>query len=89
MKTPSKVNQAWDLKSLESFFNSVPSLPTEPLKLNVICLVTDLPAFIQSHLEICGLHNGDPNYEKYYERLIQVRDYVTRVNNQQHEHAIY
>ncbi|MFZ4521475.1 MAG: DUF6965 family protein [Bacteroidales bacterium] len=65
----------WQLKELEDFFNSA-TLPTEPLKLNVVCHITNLRAFIDSHLDILKANNGKETFLPYLNRLHQLKEWV-------------
>lgn len=74
MKTTTEKTE-WKITELETFFDNA-ILPTEPLKINVTCHITDMRAFINSHIEVCRLHDGDTNYLAYLERLYHLKEWI-------------
>lgn len=74
MKTAS-VKTEWNIKELEKFFNET-TLPTVPIKLNVVCHITNLRAFIDSHIEIVKANFERPTFEPYLQRLQQLKAWI-------------
>lgn len=68
--------ESWDIAKLENFFKNTP-LPSAPVKLNPWTAIIDISLFITSHLEVIKLNNGIKNYEPYYTRLIELKNYLS------------
>lgn len=66
----------WDIAALEVFFNSS-ALPTGSIKLDECTTIVDIPMFLDSHLSIVKVHNGNPTFHPYYDRLIKLTEIFT------------
>lgn len=66
-------NKLWDIESLESFFANLPALPNKPIILNQGITITDIQAFINSHLAVLKANNGKKKFKPYFERLEVLR----------------
>jgi hypothetical protein len=65
----------WNIKELETFFNEN-KLPAPPIKLNVVCHITNVRAFIDSHLDILKTNFERPTFEPYLFRLQQLKQWI-------------
>ena len=69
-------NETWDQEiTMERFFQLI-KLPDEPIKLDKITTIIDLPLFIKSHLDIVKAQNGKKRYEPYLDRLKFLRSMI-------------
>jgi hypothetical protein len=65
----------WDIETLEKFFKEN-TLPPPPIKLNVVCHITNVRAFIDSHIDILKENEGKETYLPYLQRLYQLKDWI-------------
>lgn len=74
--------QNWnnDIAELENYFANI-ELPTQPVKLNKCCIITDSSTFIESHFATVKLNNGKKTFLAYLNRLFDLRNILGRVNN--------
>lgn len=63
-----------DLSELEQFFG-IAKLPAE-VQLDGGTKITDVPRFIESHLEVLRNNNDKPIYEVFYQRLLKLKSLV-------------
>jgi len=64
------LNESWekDITELENYFTGIP-IPTQPVKLNQCCTITDFSLFIESHLATVIANNGKRAFLPYLNRL--------------------
>jgi hypothetical protein len=60
-----------DIAELETYFAGI-TLPTEPIRLTAGVTITDLPKFIDSHLNTLKANNGNPTFIATLKRIEQV-----------------
>jgi hypothetical protein len=65
-----------DISELETYFTGI-TLPTEPIRLTAGETITDLPKFIDSHLNTLKANNGNPTYIATLNRIEQVYNIIT------------
>jgi hypothetical protein len=70
--------EKWNIEELELFFNSV-KLPEPPIKLNPVCVITNVRGYIDFHLDIVNANNGKETFLPYLKRLNQLKDLI--INN--------
>lgn len=68
-----------DISELETYFAGI-TLPTEPIRLTVGETITDLPKFIDSHLNTLKANNGNPTFIAALNRLQGFKNQL--LNNQ-------
>lgn len=64
-----------ELSDLEIFFDNT-KLPSEPVRLDPCCRVTDIPLFIKTHMSISKHQIKNSRYKPYFQRLIQFRNSI-------------
>jgi hypothetical protein len=64
-----------DIAELETYFAGI-TLPTEPIRLTAGVTITDLPKFIDSHLNTLKANNGNPTYIATLNRLLQLKNII-------------
>ncbi|MBA7516158.1 hypothetical protein ES705_08203 [subsurface metagenome] len=71
--------ESWEqnIAELERFFKTV-TLPGNPVRLNGCEVITDIKEFVNSHLAIVKAQNGNPTYKPYIERLIELKEILTK-----------
>ena len=57
-----------DITELENYYTGI-TLPTQPVKLNGCCTITNCASFIESHLATVKANNGNRTYKTYLNRL--------------------
>ena len=64
------MRECWeqDIKELENYFAET-TIPTQPVKLDGCCTITDCSSFIESHLATVKSNNGNRTYKTYLNRL--------------------
>jgi hypothetical protein len=67
---------AQSITDLETFFSSI-ELPNEPIKINKHSTITNVPLFIESHLQIVKANNGINTFLPYLNRLRELKNYLT------------
>jgi len=69
--------QNWSnaIAELENYFASI-KLPTQPVKLNEFCTITDCSLFIENHIAIIKENKGKPTFLPYLERLKELKQYL-------------
>lgn len=75
MEQEKKSTGQWNIKELENFFKNT-TLPSPPVKLNPWTTIIDIPLFITSHLSIVKENNGIHNYKPYFNRLLELKNYL-------------
>lgn len=72
-----EIEENWDreITELETYFNSV-SLPEIPLRINQWTLITEVPAFVKSHLANVKINNGKERFLPYLHRLQELRNHL-------------
>jgi len=70
VKPQPEKQQHWqqDIDELETYFAGI-ALPTEPIRLTAGVTITDLPQFIDSHLNTLKANNGNPTFIAALNRL--------------------
>jgi hypothetical protein len=71
-----KPRVSWDIKQLQNFFENTVKVDS-PLRLNQCCVITDVPLFIQSHMDIIRANDGTETYAPYYQRLRLVKEILS------------
>ncbi|MCC4230034.1 DUF6965 family protein [Zunongwangia profunda] len=61
-----------DIKELEAFFTKM-RLPPKPVRLNQCTLITNIPKFIESHINTVKKYNGKERFLPYLNRLKELR----------------
>ncbi|PWV56088.1 hypothetical protein [Chitinophaga sp. S165] len=61
-----------EIQEMEEFFKTA-DLP-ETIELSAGSVITNVPAFIFSHLQIIKLRKGVGIFEVFYDRLLQVKE---------------
>jgi len=61
-----------DINELKEFFKAIP-LPSGPYRLSNCETITNVPLFIENHLEIVRAQNGKPCYRPYLDRLNKLK----------------
>ena len=64
-----------DIDELERYFAGI-ALPTEPIQLTAGVTITDLPKFIDSHLNTLKANNGNPTFIAALNRLLQLKNII-------------
>lgn len=76
-KTEVEPTQAttWDteIKDLETYFSNI-TIPLSPLKLYHNSIITDIPIFIESHINTVKTHNGNETFKPYLIRLNDLKN---------------
>lgn len=69
---------AWDkdINELQLFFSGR-RFPSEPIMICKDITLTDIPLFVESHLDIVKAQNGNPVYLSYLVRLKALKQYLT------------
>jgi hypothetical protein len=67
-----------EIQEMEEFFKTA-DLPTT-IELGPGSVITDVPAFVYSHLQIIKLRKGVGIFEAFYDRLVIVKEKLTGVN---------
>jgi len=80
MKTQT-VKTDWNIKELEMFFNET-KLPPPPIKLNPVCVITNVRGFVDSHFEIIKANWERPTFEPYLQRLHQLKKLIENSKQQ-------
>jgi len=64
------MRECWeqDIKELENYFAET-TIPTQPVKLDGCCTITDCSSFIESHLVTVKANNGNRTYKTHLNRL--------------------
>ncbi|MBS4057376.1 MAG: hypothetical protein KGZ82_08675 [Bacteroidales bacterium] len=75
--TVQPLNWSLELSNLEHHFNSIP-IPSQPIIINHCCTLTDIPAFIASHLSTLRANSGNPYFLPYLSRLIEVKHALSK-----------
>lgn len=70
----------WNITELKDFFENK-DITQEQVKLNNCSTIIDLNKFIKSHLTIVKAQNGKQVYYPYYQRLVQLREYLEILKN--------
>jgi hypothetical protein len=70
--------QSWsnDIAELETYFTNI-ELPTQPVKLNQCCTITDCSLFLESHFTTAKAHNGKQTFIPYLNRLQELKQALT------------
>jgi len=66
-----------DIQELETYFAGI-TLPAEPIRLTAGGTITDLPKFIDSHLNTLRANNGNPTF---IATLIRIKELKNIINN--------
>jgi hypothetical protein len=66
-----------DIQEMEEFFKTA-DLP-KTIELSAGAVITDVPAFVFSHLQIIKLRKGVGIFEVFYDRLVTVKEKLTTV----------
>ena len=64
--------ETWDIDKLELFFRNN-DLPEGSIRLDSCSVITDVPLFIKSHLDIVKAQHGKQRYLPYLHRLQEFR----------------
>jgi hypothetical protein len=74
-KTELPMRECWeqDITELENYFAGI-TLPTQPVKLNGCCTITNCSSFIQSHFATVKANNGNRTYKTYLNRLHAIKN---------------
>ena len=64
-----------DIQELETYFAGT-TLPTEPIRLTAGEIITDLPKFIESHLNTLKANNGNPTFIASHCRIIKLKNII-------------
>jgi hypothetical protein len=69
------MRECWeqDITELENYFAGI-TLPTQPVKLNGCCTITNCSSFIQSHFATVKANNGNRTYKTYLNRLHAIKN---------------
>lgn len=62
------------IEELQLFFNSV-TLP-ETVHVEQDIKIINVPAFVESHLQVLKINGFLPAYSAFYERLIELKDLI-------------
>jgi len=65
-----------EIQEMEEFFKTA-GLP-ESIQIDAGVIITNLPAFIYSHLQIIKLRKGVPIFEAFYDRLLTVKEMLLK-----------
>lgn len=65
-------NWSNDIAELESYFENF-GFPAQPIRLNQCSTITDIPAFVRSHLAIIKANNSKHHFQPYIGRLKLLR----------------
>lgn len=69
-----------DIIELESCFTGI-ALPTQPVKMNQCCTITNFSLFIESHIATVKANNGKRTFLPYLNRLQELKQVLTTNNN--------
>ena len=74
-KTELPMRECWeqDITELENYFAAI-TIPTQPLKLDGCCTITNCSSFIESHLATVKANNGNRTYKTYLNRLHAIKN---------------
>ncbi len=80
---------SWDLElfELEQYFTEIiesGKFPAGPIKIGNHPPINNIPGFIRMNLETAKGQSGNPTYKPYFERLIQLREYLIMAEAKQH-----
>lgn len=69
-ETELPIRECWeqDITELENYFASI-TIPTDPVKLNECCTITNCASFIESQLATVKANNGNRTYKTHLNRL--------------------
>ena len=67
----------WDINRLEKYFKVI-NIPSEPIKLKSVGLITDVQKFIKVNLSSAKIHNGKRISKPYFERLKALKDHLEK-----------
>jgi hypothetical protein len=79
LENPKNMNpqtEKWNIEELDLFFKSA-KLPDPPIKLNPVCVITNVRGYIDFHLDIVNANNGKETFLPYLNRLHQLKDLIT------------
>jgi hypothetical protein len=67
--------ESWeqDIAQLENYFAGM-AVPTQPIKLNPYCTITDFPLFIESHFATVKRNNGNRTFLPHLNRLQELKN---------------
>lgn len=65
----------WPIDELKIFFSGV-TLP-ESVKLDSAAIITDVRKFIEAHLSTIERNNGNPIYQRYFDRLLILKSIIS------------
>lgn len=66
-----------DIQEMEEFFKTT-DLP-DTIELSAGSVITNVPAFVFSHLQIIKLRKGVGIFEVFYDRLLAVKEKLSKV----------
>ena len=66
----------WDIEQLQIFFDNM-IIVDSPVRLNQCSVITDLPLFIHSHMDIIRANNGIETYAPYHQRLLLLKEILS------------
>ncbi|MBK7302576.1 MAG: hypothetical protein IPI90_04835 [Saprospiraceae bacterium] len=69
---PMPENWEQDIKELENYFAGI-ELPTQSIKLNQFCTITDYSLFVESHFAAVKANNGKRTFLPYLNRLQELK----------------
>lgn len=72
LKQPNPQNWEQEIIKLENYFTGI-TLPTQTVRLNKYCSITNCPLFIESHLATVKANNGKPTFLPYLNRLQELK----------------
>lgn len=73
-----------DLADLEQFFSSMINserLPAPPIQIGNYPPIHNIHGFIKMNLETAKGQSGNPTYKPYFERLLQLKDYLLLIDH--------
>ena len=67
--------KSWPIDELENYFCNI-KLPKEPIQIDASGKITDVKKYVEVNLRAAKLHNGERTYKPYFDRLLQLRNYL-------------
>jgi hypothetical protein len=65
-----------DITELENYYTGI-ALPTQPVKLNGFCTITNCSSFIESHFATVKANNGNRTFLPHLNRLQELKQVLT------------
>ena len=67
----------WDIEQMNNFFDNTAMIDL-PVRLDQCSVITNLPLFIQSHMDIIRANNGIETFVPYHQRLLRLQEILSQ-----------